>query len=158
MKINNAYKAIISIAGCELAGIIGSVFTVSEISTWYATLNKSVINPPGWVFGPAWTTLYALMGIAFFLVWKSGAKQKEKRRAFAVFGVQLFLNAAWSLLFFGLHNPGFALVDIILMWCAIVGTMVVFYRISKPAAYLLIPYLAWVTFASYLNYVVWALN
>lgn len=142
----------------QLAGIIGSVFTASAIPTWYAGLVKPALNPPAWVFGPAWITLYALMGVSAWLIWKNGWKKKEVRMALGAFGIQLFLNAIWSIIFFGLHSPGWALVDIALLWFAIVWTMVVFYRISRPAAYLLVPYLLWVSFASYLNYAIWALN
>src|SRR3989344_3497362 len=166
MKVNNFFKLVIAIGVSELAGIIGSVFTISAIPNWYARLVKPALNPPSWVFGPAWTTLYALMGIAAFLIWSSYAKASEgqaKRQikiALGVFGIQLFLNAIWSIIFFGLHgstwltinNLGWALVNIIFLWLAIVWTMVVFYKISRPAAYLLMPYLLWVSFASYLNY------
>lgn len=141
------------IALCELAGVIGSVFTVSAISGWYATLAKPDLRPPNWVFGPVWTTLYALMGIAAYLVWS-----KRHGQALRIFGVQLVLNATWSIVFFGLQSPGWALVNIVALWLAIVWTIKVFYRISKPAAYLLVPYLLWVSFASYLNYSIWILN
>lgn len=159
MKINNALKLIIAIVVSELAGIIGSIFTVSAIPNWYARLVKPALNPPAWVFGPVWTTLYALMGIALFLVWKSpSVAPKERRRGVVLFFIQLFLNAIWSIIFFGLHSPGWALVDIVALWLAIVWTMFIFYKISKPAAYLLVPYLLWVSFASYLNYSIWLLN
>ncbi len=158
MKLNNTFKLIIAIGVSELAGIIGSVFTISAIPNWYAGLVKPALNPPAWVFGPAWTTLYALMGIAAFLIWRMGWERKEVKMALGVFGTQLFLNAIWSIIFFGLQNPGWALVDIVLLWLAIVWTMVVFYKISRPAAYLLVPYLLWVSFASYLNYSIWMLN
>ncbi|OGG92460.1 TspO protein [Candidatus Kuenenbacteria bacterium RIFCSPLOWO2_12_FULL_42_13] len=158
MKLNNFFKLVIAIGVSELAGIIGSVFTISAIPNWYAGLVKPALNPPAWVFGPAWTTLYTLMGIAAFLVWRMGWERKEVKMALEVFGIQLFLNAIWSIIFFGLQNPGWALVDIILLWLAIVWTMVVFYKISRPAAYLLVPYLLWVSFASYLNYSIWMLN
>ena len=164
MKINNTFKLIIAIVVSELAGIIGSIFTTPSIVSWYAGLVKPALNPPAWVFGPVWTTLYALMGIAAFLIWSSYAKASEgqaKRQikiALGVFGIQLFLNAIWSIIFFGLHSPGWALVDIVFLWLAIVWTMVVFYKISRPAAYLLVPYLLWVSFASYLNYSIWMLN
>jgi len=177
MKVNNFFKLVIAIAVSELAGIIGSVFTISAIPNWYAGLVKPALNPPAWVFGPAWTTLYALMGVSLFLVWKqhssildpsSRAKlatgQGNVRMlrmwkiGIAVFFVQLSLNSVWSIIFFGLQNPGWALVDIVLLWLAIVWTIAVFYKISKPAAYLLAPYLLWVSFASYLNYSIWALN
>jgi len=165
MKLNNLFKLVIAIAVSELVGIIGSVFTISAIPTWYAGLVKPALNPPAWVFGPAWTTLYALMGVSLFLVWKQHSSILENVRmlrmwkiGIAAFFVQLSLNSVWSIIFFGLQNPGWALVDIVLLWLAIVWTMVVFYKISKPAAYLLVPYLLWVSFASYLNYSIWALN
>ncbi len=160
----NYKRLIISLVLPQLAGMVGSLFTISAIPTWYAGLVKPALNPPSWVFGPAWTTLYALMGIAAFLIWSSYAKASEgqaKRKikvALGIFGIQLFLNVIWSIIFFGLYSPGWALVNIVLLWLAIVWTMVVFYKISKPAAYLLIPYLLWVSFASYLNYSIWILN
>ncbi len=163
MRVNNFFKLVIAIVVSELAGIIGSFFTVSAIPNWYSTLIKPALNPPAWVFGPTWTTLYALMGIAAWLVWKRWDQGDPSTRlrvktALTIFGLQLFLNAIWSIIFFGLHSPGWALVDIVLLWLAIVWTMVVFYKISKPAAYLLIPYLLWVSFAGYLNYSIWMLN
>ena len=156
--MNNSLKLIISIAISELSGIIGSVFTISAIPTWYATLTKSTLNPPAWIFGPVWTTLYFLMGIAAFLIWRKGLEQKEIRIALSLFGVQLVLNALWSIVFFGLHSPAWALANIIALWLAIVWTMYVFYKISRPAAYLFVPYIIWVSFALYLNYAIWVLN
>lgn len=158
MKINNLSKLIISIVISELAGIIGTVFTVSAIPTWYTTLTKPIINPPAWVFGPVWATLYFLMGIAAFLVWRKGLEQKEVRVALSVFSVQLVLNALWSIVFFGLQSPAWALVNIVTLWFAIVWTMYVFYKVSRPAVYLLVPYIFWVSFALYLNYAIWTLN
>lgn len=158
MKINNFFKLIIVVGISELAGIIGSFFTISAIPTWYTGLVKPALNPPSWIFGPVWIILYALMGIAAFLIWKNGLERKDVRMALGVFGIQLFLNAIWSIIFFGLKNTGLALIDIILLWLAIVWTMVVFYKISKPATYLLVPYLLWVSFASYLNYSILILN
>ncbi len=158
MRINNFFKLVIAVVASELAGVIGSFFTISAIPTWYAGLVKPALNPPSWVFGPAWTTLYALMGIAAFLIWKNGWERKDVRMALGVFGIQLFLNAIWSIIFFGLQSPGWALVNIVLLWLAIVWTITVFYKISRPAAYLLVPYLLWVSFASYLNYSIWMLN
>ncbi len=158
MRVNNFFKLVIAIVVSELAGVIGSFFTISAIPTWYAGLIKPALNPPSWVFGPAWTTLYALMGIAAFLVWKIGWERRDVKMALGVFSVQLFLNAIWSIIFFGLQSPGWALVDITLLWLAIVWTIVVFYKISRPAAWLLVPYILWVSFASYLNYSIWVLN
>ncbi|MBI4250411.1 tryptophan-rich sensory protein [Candidatus Uhrbacteria bacterium] len=158
MQSGNAIKLVIAIGISELAGIVGSVFTVSAIPVWYADLVKPAFNPPAWVFGPVWTVLYALMGIAAFLVWKKGWTQKNVKVALGVFGAQLTLNAAWSILFFGLRNPGFAFADITVLWLLIAATIVAFYRISRPAAYLLVPYILWVSFAAYLNYAIWILN
>lgn len=158
MKLNNFFKLAVAIGVSELAGVIGSFFTISAIPTWYTGLVKPALNPPSWVFGPVWTILYALMGIAAFLVWKNGWERKDVKIALGVFGIQLFLNAIWSIIFFGLQSSDWALVDIVLLWFAIVWTMVVFYKISKPAAWLLAPYLLWVSFASYLNYSIWILN
>ncbi len=158
MKLNSFFKLITTIIISELAGIIGSIFTINAIPTWYATLAKPALNPPSWIFGPVWTTLYLLMGIAAFLVWKNGWDHKDVRKALSVFGLQLVLNAVWSIIFFGLHSPFWALIDIALMWLAIVWTMTLFYKISKPAMWLLVPYILWVSFASYLNYTIWILN
>jgi benzodiazapine receptor len=158
MKLNSFFKLICTIIICELAGIIGSFFTFSAIPTWYVTLAKPALNPPSWVFGPVWTTLYALMGISAFLVWKKGLDRQDVRKALYVFGFQLVLNSLWSIVFFGLHSPAWALVNIIAMWLAIIWTMILFYKISKPAMYLLVPYILWVSFATYLNYSIWMLN
>ena len=140
--MRNFAKLVISIAIAELAGVMGSLFTIPAIPTWYATLAKPALSPPNWVFGPVWTTLYALMGIAAFLVWREGLDRRDVRRALIIFDVQLILNVLWSFLFFGLHNPIAALVEIVVLWCAILVTIIVSHRVSRPAAYLLIPYLA----------------
>ena len=156
MRLNNIAKLFISIGICELAGIVGSFFTVSEIPTWYAELTKPALNPPAWIFGPAWITLYLLMGISLWLIWKSNSS--EKKRAIWLFIVQLALNAIWSPIFFGAHSIGNALAVIVLLWAAIVLTVLIFKRISKPAAWLLVPYIVWVSFAAYLNFSLWILN
>jgi len=158
MKINNTFKLIIAIVVSELAGIIGSVFTTSSIAGWYAGIVKPALNPPAWVFGPVWTTLFALMGIAAFLIWKKGLDRRDVKIALGIFIGQLVLNTLWSIIFFGLHSPGSALIEIIFLWLAILATIVAFYKISKPAAWFLVPYIAWVSFAGYLNYAIWALN
>ena len=158
MHINNFFKLIIAIGVSLSAGAIGSIFTASAIPTWYAELVKPALNPPAWIFGPVWTTLYVLMGVAAFLIWRNGWQRNAVRVALSVFSMQLFLNAVWSVIFFGLQSLGWALVDISLLWFAIIWTMVVFYKISKPATYLLVPYILWVSFASYLNYSIWVLN
>lgn len=156
--MNNTLRLFVSIIVCELAGIVGSVFTASAIPNWYATLVRPALNPPGWLFGPVWTMLYALMGIALFLVWKKGLAHMGVRKALSVFGLQLFLNAIWSIVFFGLQSPAWAFANIVALWVAIAWTMILFYRLSRPAMWLLAPYIAWVSFAGYLNYCIWMLN
>ena len=163
MKLNNFLKLIISVVVCELAGIVGSVFTVSSISGWYATLSKPLLNPPGWIFGPVWTTLYLLMGVSLWLIWKSDSKdlpagEAGKKRAIWLFLAQLVLNAIWSPLFFGAQSIGGALAVIVLLWAAIVLTILVFTKVSKVAAWLLVPYILWVSFAAYLNLAIFILN
>lgn len=155
---SNALKLTISIAVSELAGIIGSVFTAPSVATWYQELAKPAINPPAWVFGPVWTTLFALMGIAAFLVWKKGLERKDVKIALSIFIGQLIVNTLWSIIFFGLRSPGGALIEIVFLWLAILATIIAFARISKPAAWLLVPYILWVSFAMYLNYALWTLN
>jgi translocator protein len=142
----------------ESAGIIGSVFTAPAIESWYLGIIKPELNPPSWVFGPVWTTLYALMGIAVFLVWKKGLNSKGVKIALGIFILQLILNTFWSIIFFGFQSPGWALVEIIFLWVTILATVIAFARVSKPATWLLLPYILWVSFAVYLNYSVWILN
>lgn len=158
MKNHSWFKLAIAIAVCELSGIVGSLFTVSAVREWYPMLVRPSFAPPSWVFGPVWTTLFALMGIAAWLVWEKGAKRKNVRVALGIFIVQLVLNTTWSMLFFGLHTPGGALIEIGFLWVAIVASIVAFAKISKPAAWLLAPYILWVSFAAYLNYAFWVLN
>lgn len=161
MKPANFFKLLGFIALCQLAGLIGSLFTFSAIPTWYAYLIKPTFSPPNYLFGPVWTTLYTLMGISLYLVYqtkikKGGNNQKEK--AIRIFYTQLILNALWSIIFFGLKNPGLAFVEIIIMWSYILVTIMRFYKINKIASYLLIPYLLWVSFASVLNLSIALLN
>ena len=151
--MRDIFKLLISVGFPLLIGFLGSFFTASSVSTWYVTLNKPSFNPPNWVFGPVWTVLYILMGISLFLVWKS-----DNRLAFILFGVQLGLNLLWSLLFFGLQQPFFAFIEIVLLWGAIIATIIVFYSISRIAALLLVPYILWVTFAAILNFMIYWLN
>jgi len=158
MKINNTFKLVIAIVICELAGIIGSVFTTGSIVGWYAGIVKPTFNPPAWVFGPVWTTLFVLMGIAAFLVWRKGLEHRNVKIALSIFIGQLVLNTLWSIIFFGLHSPGGALVEIVFLWLAIVATIITFAKVSKPAAWLLVPYILWVSFAMYLNFTIWTLN
>lgn len=149
-------KFLISILICEGVGMAGSLFTSPSIPNWYQNLSKPSFNPPSWVFAPVWTLLFFLMGVAFYLVWidKSG---RSKRTAVLVFFQQLALNLLWSALFFGLHNPFLAFVEIIVLWLAILMTIFYFSKISKTSAWLLAPYILWVSFAAVLNFSIWRL-
>ena len=141
-----------------LAAAIGGTATARSLDDWYANLEKPPLTPPGAVFGPVWTTLYLLMGIAHFLVSQTDSHPERQRQAQVLYGAQLALNALWSVLFFGLRSPLAGLVEIGLLWLAILLTVVAFARISLPAALLLLPYLAWVSLAAFLNFGVWRLN
>lgn len=156
--VSKIVRLIAAVLVCELVGIIGSFFTVLAISGWYTTIQKPLFTPPNWVFAPVWTTLFLLMGISLYLVWEKGLEKKEAKMAVSIFGVQLALNIGWSFLFFGLQNPFLALLEIVLLWAAILATTILFYRISKTAGILLIPYLLWTSFAAFLNYSIWVLN
>lgn len=163
MRKQNILKLMGAIGVSELAGVIGSVFTTPSIDGWYAGIVKPDLNPPAWVFGPVWTTLYLLMGIAAFLVWSSytsapADKKKGIKLTLMLFGFQLVLNTLWSIIFFGLHSPGGALIEIIFLWLAILATIISFAKVSKLAAWLLTPYILWVSFALYLNFYIYILN
>jgi tryptophan-rich sensory protein len=148
--------AVLLVVCFAVAGIGGAV-TSPQIGDWYAALTKPSWNPPDWVFGPVWSVLYFCMAVAAWLVWR----QKGVVGAggpLALFGVQLVLNVLWSCLFFGLRSPGLAFAEILLLWAAIAATMVAFWRRSVPAGLLFVPYLAWVSFASVLNFTIWRLN
>lgn len=151
-------KYVLSIGICLAAGGLGTIFTISSIPTWYAYLIKPVFSPPNWLFGPVWTILYILMGISLALIWVKGVKTERVREAIMLFGVQLFLNAIWSPIFFGAKDLVLSLVVIILMWFFILKTILAFGKVNKTASYLLYPYIAWVSFASILNFSVWFLN
>ncbi len=148
---------ILFIGLCFFAAWLGSAATTPKIDGWYASLTKPGWNPPNWIFGPVWTVLYLAMAIAAWLVWRktgwSGAQWP-----LSLFGVQLALNVAWSWLFFGMESPALAFAEILLLWIAITATMVAFWLRSKAAGLLFVPYLAWVTFAAALNFVIWRLN
>lgn len=144
---------------CEVAGIIGSFFTISEIGTWYQTLAKPFFTPPNWVFGPVWTSLYFLMGMALFLVFKYSTKSaRQKKIVYLWFGVQLVFNVLWSMVFFGLHNPSVGLVVIVILWGLIFETVRLFSLHNRYAGSLLVPYLLWVTYATALNTAIVWLN
>jgi tryptophan-rich sensory protein len=177
----NILKLITSLLICGMAASIGSFFTAPAVKTWYAYLLKPSFSPPDWVFAPVWTTLFILMGISLYLVrekkWESNVKtDKDEKKAWnsiseklwrgtwreenaiLIFYVQLILNVLWSIIFFGFRAFDIAFIEIIMLWFAILYTIINFYRISKPAGYLLIPYLLWVSLASVLNFYAWWLN
>ncbi len=145
------------IALCLGAAALGAAATAPQIPGWYATLAKPAWNPPAWVFGPVWTTLYLMMACAAWLVWRSGGFRGAPG-ALGLFLLQLALNAGWSWVFFGMQQPGWAVAVIVLLWCAIVATMAAFFRRSLAAGWLMAPYLAWVSFAAVLNAAIWRLN
>jgi len=181
MNFNKALKLFSAIIICELAAVVGSVFTVSEIKGWYSLLEKPTFNPPNWIFGPVWSILFLLMGVSLYFVWVEKFEVKNqlgitKKKAWnewseklwvgewqkinivVVFALQLVLNILWSVIFFGMHNPGLAFFELLILWFSIIYTILNFYRVSKIAAYLLIPYILWVSFAGVLNLVIWLLN
>ena len=148
----------ISIIVCQSAGVLGSLFTSPAIPIWYAGLSKPSFNPPNWVFGPVWLLLYTLMGIAGYLIWIKGIDKKAVRIALIFFAIQLVLNSLWSIIFFGLRLPQQALGEIIILWFFILLTLGSFYKISKSAGLLLLPYILWVSFAVILNFFIVKLN
>lgn len=151
-------KLVVAVVVSQLAGAIGGIFTAQNVRTWYPTLDKPPFTPPSWVFGPVWITLYTLMGIAAWLVWRKGLQDRTVRVALMLFLAQLALNALWSVVFFGLQAPFWGFVEIVVLWVAIVLTMVWFFRVETLAGTLLIPYFVWVSFAAVLNYSIWRLN
>lgn len=155
--MSKTLKAVISFLIPFFAGFIGSLFTFSAIPTWYATLNKPTFSPPNWLFGPAWTILYILIGISLFIV-LNNKENKNKKSALIIFGLQMFFNSLWSIIFFGLKSPLSALFIIYILWILILLNIIKFYKIQKSAGVILIPYLLWVTFASFLNLFIVLLN
>lgn len=158
MKIIDILKLAASIILCQLAGFIGSIFTTPAIPTWYESLRKPFFNPPNWIFGPVWVSLYLLMGISLFVVWQRRENNLQKKKGLILFFAQLILNAFWSVAFFGLKSPFLGLINIMLLWVAILFTIQHFLKISKTAAVLLLPYILWVSFAAVLNFSLWILN
>ncbi|MBK7433996.1 MAG: tryptophan-rich sensory protein [Chitinophagaceae bacterium] len=151
-------KLFISLLIPLAVGAFAGLFTSSGVNGWYASANKPGFNPPNWIFAPVWTGLYIMMGIALFLVWRSAAAKELKQAALILFAVQLLLNFAWSFIFFKLEMTGWALVEMIMMWVMILLTILWFGKISPVAAWLLVPYISWVSFAAVLNYSIWKLN
>jgi len=181
MKYDNLLKFFASIIICEMAGAVGAVFTTPEINSWYKSLNKPSFNPPNWIFGPVWTTLFVLMGISLYLVWSKkfivrNELKLPKRKAWnpwsqnflsgslkkaniiLIFILQLVLNILWSVIFFGTHSAGAAFFELLMLWFAIIFTIINFYRVSKVSAWLLLPYILWVSFAGILNLAIFLLN
>jgi benzodiazapine receptor len=158
MELNSVIKFAISIIASFAAGGIGTIFTFKAIPTWYAGLKKPPYTPPNSAFGPVWTTLYILMGISVFLVWQSGLANNDALLAFTLFWIQLAFNAFWSIIFFGLKSKKGGVIIIIALWLLILATMVTSFRASEWAGVLLIPYILWVSIATYLNIGVWLLN
>jgi tryptophan-rich sensory protein len=150
----------VAVIACVVVGAAGSIFTAAGLETWYGTLKRPGLAPPNWVFGPVWTTLFVLMGIAVWLVWRQAAAPNASaaRIAIGVFVVHFAVNIGWSAAFFGAQSVSLGLLVILVLWLAIVATMAMFARVDRRAAALLVPYLLWVTFATYLNYGFWTLN
>ena len=157
MKIIDILRLIASILLCQVAGFLGALFTTPAIPTWYKTLNKPFFTPPNWIFSLVWISLFLLMGISLFMVWRRQDHPKFKT-ALIFFFVQLILNILWSVAFFGLKSPLLGLIDIILLWIAILLTILNFLKVSKIGGLLLVPYLIWVSFATLLNFFLWILN
>jgi benzodiazapine receptor len=158
LRIREAVQLVIFIVLCEMAGAAGSIFTIPSIPSWYAGLRKPGLAPPNWIFAPVWTTLFALMGISLFIVWKKTLGKGSGRFPIAAFIIQLALNIFWSYLFFGLKSPILGMIEIAALWFSILVTVVAFTKVSRTAGAVLLPYLVWVSFAGYLNYMILVLN
>ena len=151
-------KIVLVVVLCVTVGYLSGLVTRESILTWYVTLNKPSFNPPNWVFAPVWTLLYIMMGVAAGMIWTSNSDEQTTKKALGFFAIQLGLNALWSYLFFGLHNPLLALIEIILLWLMIFETYNLFKKIHKTAGFLMLPYVVWVSFATILNASIWWLN
>lgn len=158
MIMNNTTKLIVSIVLTVGIGSLGGIFTAVEIQGWFLHLNKPSWNPPNWLFAPVWTCLYVMMGISFYLIWKAKVDADTKTWAIIIFIAQFALNFLWSFIFFKQHQVGWAFIEIVVMWLAILCSIIAFSRINKTAAWLLVPYISWVSFAAMLNYAIWMLN
>ncbi|TRZ94338.1 MAG: tryptophan-rich sensory protein [Dehalococcoidia bacterium] len=157
-KHKNIIRCFVSIIACQCAGLVGSIFTADAIQTWYTTLQKPSFTPPNWLFAPAWVTLYLLMGISAFLIWRTGLDKRQTRTALILFLIQLILNTLWSVAFFGLESPLYGIIVIVILWSAILLTILRFLRISTAAGVLMLPYILWVSFAAILNISIFMLN
>ena len=151
-------KLVFSVSICLLTGFLGSFVTMDSVTTWYSDLSRPSFTPPDWTFGVVWPILYVMMGISAFLIWNKGLVKRQVKIALGLFVLQLVLNGLWTPIFFGLHMIAIALVEIVLLWVAILLTIIVFWRISKASTFLLFPYILWVSFAVFLNAALWYMN
>jgi len=158
LNLSDAFRLMVSLFVPLYCGLFGGLATASSVNTWYASLNKPFFTPPNWIFGPVWSIIYVLMGISMFLVWENGLDKEKSRIAILIFACQLAMNVFWSFAFFGFMAPVVALMTILVLWGLILLMIINFYHISKVAAYLNIPYLLWVSFATILNLAIVVLN
>jgi translocator protein len=158
MEKNEIFRLISSIIICQMAGIIGSIFTASSVTSWYPTLVKPSFTPSGFYIGLIWIILFTLMGISLFLIWRETPSNQSAKMALYFFAAQLIVNVLWSVAFFGMRSPISGLVVIAFLWVLILMTIIKFWPINRTAALLLIPYIVWVSIAAYLNYSIWMLN
>lgn len=156
--MTNKIKLIVSLILPQAAGGLGAFLMGDSVSAWYTVLEKPFFNPPSFIFGPVWLILYLLMGVSAYLVWKRAKENIEARKMMNIYWAHLALNASWTPIFFGLHNIGLAFLNIVVLWALILILIIKFWKISKTASYLLMPYILWVSFATYLNYAIWTLN
>lgn len=157
-RIPAIFKFVITILLCESVGIVSGLLASAKDNSWFDNLSKPSWNPPAFLFAPVWTTLYLLMGISLGIIWNNQSPETGKRNAYLLFALQLFLNFWWSFIFFKFHSPAFALLEIIIMVILIIMTIISFSKFSKLAAWLLVPYVAWVSFATLLTFSIWNLN
>ena len=157
-EMTKIVRLITSVSVCLLTGFLGSFATRDSITTWYAQLSRPSFTPPDWTFGVVWPVLYVMMGISAFLIWNVGIDKRQVKVSLGFFALQLILNGLWTPIFFGLHLIGLALVEIVILWAAILMTILAFWKVSKPAALLLLPYILWVSFAVVLNASLFLLN
>lgn len=157
MKIKSFWRLLLSLAIPLSAGVLGSLFTTPAVQSWYLTINRPVWIPPSWLFGPVWTSLFIMMGVALYLVWSTKMNNKA-RMSLKLFAAQLVLNVLWSVIFFGMGNFWLAFGEILVLWIFILITIVSFGKVNRVASWLMVPYILWVTFASYLNFTIASLN
>lgn len=157
-RIKEPLKLIALVVGCQLVGAIGAFITNTSVNTWYQALDKPGFTPADWLFSPVWTTLYLLMAIAAYTVWQHPVENPRVRRSLILFAIQLGFNLLWTVLFFGLRSPLLGLIGIVVLFSLILAMAWTFFKVSRTAGWLMIPYLAWVGYATVLNYTIWQLN